>query len=288
MLSLSQIASFVALVDAGSFQKAAEQLGCSQPHVSQQLKKLESQLGIHLVARTGGGPRLTRDGQGFVPHARALLASAARAEQRIRDREFVIAASSNIGVYLAPSLIASFIETHKVRQGFQLRIGTNREALDRAQCGEADIALTEWSEDAQGFDWMPWRRERLVAIVSRHHPFATHARIAKAALLGQPIIGGEPGTGTGRILRNLFGDSMRDLKIGLELGSTAAVKEAVKANLGISIVLESCVREERTSGSLKVLEIEEADIYKSLYALLPKEAPAVSLSRAFVTHIAQV
>jgi len=287
MLSLSQIESFIALVDAGSFQRAAEQLGCSQPHISQQIKKLEAQLGVHLVSRTGGGPRLTRDGHAFLPNARSLLLSASRAEQGIRERDFVIAASSNIGVYLLPPLIASFAEAHRLRQRMQIRIGTNREALDRARSGEADVALTEWSEELHGFDWMPWRREKLVAIVSQRHPFAAQTRVKKAALLTQHFIGGEPGTGTGRVLRTLFGESMSSLKIGLELGSTAAVKEAVKANLGISIVLESSVREERSSGSLKVLEIEEADIYKSLYAVLPREVPANSLSRAFVAHIAQ-
>lgn len=285
MLNLSQIQSFVALADAGSFQEAAERLQCSQPHISQQMRRLEEQLGVRLVMRNRARSVLTRDGEAFLPHARSLLQSATRVEEKLRGRSLVIAASSNIGVFLTPPLISSFSAERNPKPEIRLQIATNRAAIDQALSGEADIALTEWSEEIQGFEWLPWRREKLVAIVSPRHPFATRARVSKAALLNETFIGGEPGTGTGRVLRTLFGAAADKLKIGLDLGSTAAVKEAVKANLGISIVLESSVREDRAYGSLRVVEIEEADIFKTLYALLPRETPDTSLARAFAEYI---
>jgi DNA-binding transcriptional LysR family regulator len=285
MLSLSQVETFLTVVDCGSFQLAATRLNCTQPSISQQLRRLEEQLGVQLITRNRARSTLTRDGEAFLPHARSLVQSAGRAEERLRSRRLVIAACGNIGVYLAPRLISEFITSRENAPELRLEIGTNRKAIDTALSGEADIALTEWSEPQQGFEWSAWHREKLVVITSPKNPLARRRRIRKLDILDHTLIGGEPGTGTGRILRELFGEAFGQIKIGLEVGSTAAVKEAVKANLGISIVLAGTVHEDRAFGSLHVLEFEEADVYKSYHALLPREPPASAHARAFLAHI---
>lgn len=285
MLSLSQVETFLTVVDSGSFQLAANRLNCTQPSISQQLRRLEEQLGVQLITRNRARSTLTKDGEAFLPHARSLVQSAGRAEERLKSRKLAIAACSNIGVYLAPRLISEFIASRENAPALRLDIGTNRKVIDAALSGEADIALTEWSEPQQGFEWSTWRREKLVVIASPSNPLARRHRISKFDVLGYTFIGGEPGTGTGRILRELFGEAFSQIKIGMEVGSTAAVKEAVKANLGISIVLAGTVHEDRAFGSLHVLEFEEADVYKTYYALLPRETPDSGLARAFLAHI---
>lgn len=287
MLSMSQLESFLAVVDAGSFQLAAERLNCSQPSISQQLRRLEEGLGVRLVARNRLRSTLTRDGAAFLPHARSLLSSAARAHERLKGRALVVAASSNIGVYLAPRLVKSFAD-HAGDPPMRLKIGTNRACIDSTLSGEADVALTELHEEHAGHEWHPWRREKLVVIVAPDHPLAAKQRVTKGQLLSHAMIGGEPGTGTGRILRDFFGAEFVKLRIGMELGSTAAVKEAVKANLGISIVLAYSVAEDIAFGSLVALEFDEADIFKSLYAMHSQELPSSSAARAFCAHIRDV
>ncbi|MDX3969532.1 MAG: LysR family transcriptional regulator [Bradyrhizobium sp.] len=285
MLNLSQVQSFLAVVDEGSFQTAAERLDYSQPTISLQVRKLEEFLGVQLIARNKSRSILTRDGEMFLPHARALVASAGRARDRLRQRRFTVAASSNIGVYLAPRLLTGFNTVHADDAKIALKIGTNRETIDSLLSGEADVALTEWSEPHGNVRWHAWRREKLVVIVSPDHPLASERRVPRQRLLDFPMLGGETGTGTGRIIRDFLGKDADRLMKGMQLGSTAAVKEAVKANLGISIVLAYSVSEDVAFGSLVSIELEDAEFYKSLQVGLQAEVPETSLAHAFVAFL---
>src|SRR5262245_51206599 len=100
MLSLSQVQVFVAIVDAGSFQEAAKQLGLAQPTVSQQLRRLEDALGAALVTRSHARSEPTAAGRRLLPHARGLLRAAARAADAVMPRSLAIGASGNVGTYL--------------------------------------------------------------------------------------------------------------------------------------------------------------------------------------------
>ena len=287
MFNLAQVQTFLAIVDEGGIQSAAERLSCSQPTVSQQLRKLEEFLGVPLVVRNRTRALPTRHGELFLPQARSLVATSGRARDVIEERQLVVWASGNVGVFLAPRAIAGF-EKQRGREGsVDVMIGTNRQAVDALLSGEADLIMTEWSEDQASVEWHSWRREKLVVIASPEHPLAQRTRIRKEELLEFPIIGGEPGSGTGRILRTLFGNDLDKLKIRRQLGSTAAVKEAVKANLGLSIVLAYAIADEMKFGTLVAIEFEEADIFKSLFLGLSKDSPHSSLPRLFSTFCMQ-
>ena len=265
MLVLSQVQTFLAIIDEGSIQSAATRLSCSQPTVSQQLRKLEEFFGVPLVVRNRGHSAPTREGELFLPHARSLLATAERARELIEERHLVVAASGNVGVFLAPRLVAGF-ERQLGREGIvDLRIGANRRAIDALLSGEADVIMTEWAEDHASVEWLRWRREKLVVIVAPNHPLAQRGCISKKE----------------RLLGSLFGKDVEKLRIERQLGSTAAVKEAVKANLGVSIVLACSVTEDMAFGSLVAIDIEEADIFKNLFLGVSGESPETSLSRQF-------
>ena len=281
MLVLSQVQTFLAIIDEGSIQSAAIHLSCSQPTVSQQLRKLEEFFGVSLIVRNRRHSAPTREGELFLPHARSLLATAERARELSEGRRLVVAVSGNVGVFVAPRLIAGF-ERQLGRDGaVDLQIGTNRRAIDTLLSGEADVIMTEWVEDHASVEWQRWRREKLVVIVAPDHPLAQRGCIRKKELLEYPMMGGEPGTGTGHLLKILFGTDVKKLRMERQLGSTAAVKEAVKANLGVSIVLACSVAEDVAFGSLVAIDIEEADIFKNFYLGVSGESPETSLSRKF-------
>jgi DNA-binding transcriptional LysR family regulator len=127
----------------------------------------------------------------------------------------------------------------------------------------------EWWDDRPGFNAGVWRREKLVVIVPPEHPWAARKSVDKAMLLREPMIGGEPGTGTARLLHQTFGANASFLKVGLQLGSTEAVKQAVRAGLGISITLESAVRDEVRAGTLRALDIAKTPLTKPLFSIFP-------------------
>lgn len=286
MLSLSQVQTFLAVLDEGSIQQAAQRLSYSQPAVSQQLRKLEEYLGAALIVRNRGQSTPTQAGQLFIPQARSLIATAERSRAIIENRRLSLAASGNIGVYLAPRIVADFESKKSDIKPVDLTITTNRNAIDALLSGVVDVAMSEWREDQPGIEWLNWRREKLVVIAPANHPLARRSRVDKNELFAYTMIGGESGTGTGRLLRNLFGQDIDKLRVERQLGSTAAVKEAVKAGLGISIVLSYTVSNEIAAGSLIAIDIEEADIFKNLYLGISVECPPSSLTRAFVHHCA--
>lgn len=283
MLNLSQVQAFLAVIENGGFQGAAHALGLAQPTVSHQLRKLEEALGAQLVVRARNGSQPTRDGTAFLPYARGLVRTAARALSAVGGRSLAIGASGNIGTYLLPSPLHRFAT--ETGAAFDLVLGTNPETAGRLESGEVDMAVMEWWDGRPGFQAMPWRREPMVVIVSPRHPWAQRRQIAKALLLDQPLIGGEPGTGTGQLLQKAFGRNAPRLRVTMQLGSTAAVKEAVKAGLGISLVLAGAAADDVKAGTLAALRLHDADLTKELVVVLPEDTPPSAPAARFAAAL---
>ncbi len=104
------------------------------------------------------------------------------------------------------------------------------------------------------FEHRLWRVEPLVLIVSPDHALAEAGCIERDRLVDLPMLGGEPGSGTGRLLTEYFGE-LGVPRSGMQLGSTEAVKQAVRAGLGVSLVMASAVQDEVRSGALVALPI---------------------------------
>jgi DNA-binding transcriptional LysR family regulator len=251
-ISLDRLESFIAAAECGGITAAARRLGRSQPTVSQHLQRLETQLDRQLVTRGPGGLTLTAEGRRLLPLARGLLSL---------DRQFAasddqapplrLGACSNIGIYLLPDLLMDLR-----RQGQpmpRVAIASNPEIARQLADGEVDVALMEWWDDQAGFTSQIWRREPVVAILPLDHPLAPRKTVTLAALRREKLLGGEGGTGTGRLLRTYLRVG-KPLDVAMNLGSTEAVKRAVAAGLGVSLVLQLSVAE-HLAGPARVLAV---------------------------------
>lgn len=285
MLNLVLVQAFVAVAEEGGFHAGARRLDRSQPTVSQQVRKLEAALGRRLIARGRAGCALTEDGRMLLPYARSLLAVVARARGALNDRRLAVAAASNIGIYILPPLLRRFSDGGWAPAPVQLAIDSNPAVAERLVHGEADAAVMEWWDGRPGFEARPWRREPLCVIVPPNHPWAALDAIDRTRLLDEPMIGGEPGTGTGRILARVFGDQARRLPIAQSLGSTEAVKQAVKAGLGISLTMAAAVEAEVGAGTLVALPLRDAPMVKELYVVVPEDLPPTAPAARFAAHL---
>ncbi len=284
MLNLRHVESLLAVLSAGSFRAAARQLGRPQPTLTQHIQKLESELAVRLLTRTAGGCSPTAEGLTFLPYARALMRTQARALVALSTGRLALGASGNIGVYLLQPVIARFAS-----HGYPLpevTIAPNPEIAEMLHRGEIDLAMMEWWDHRPGFTAVRWRSEELVVVVSPTHPWAERSCIEAAELAGQPIIGGEPGTGTGRILAKELGEVGRQLTITLTLGSTEAVKNAVQAELGISILLAGSVAREVEAGRLCAVNLRGVELRKDLFAIHPDDLPRGSPAHPFAQLLA--
>jgi len=284
MLNLTWVRTFVALVEAESFQGAARRLQLAQPTVSAQLRKLEEQLGVLLLRRGRVRCEPTAAAARFLPYARSLLRLSDSAIGAVKDGLTRVGASSNIGIYMLPPYIRGFLDGRDPRC-FDMVIDSNPAIARKLEDGEIEVALMEWWDDREGFEAHLWRREPVVLIAPPSHPLASRSSIERDELLELDLLGGEPGSGTGRLLQTYFGGGAKGPRVSLQLGSTEAVKQAVKAGLGVSLVLRSTVMDEVRHGRLNVIPIADPPLAKDLFVIWRRSGVRHLAPPSFVRHL---
>ena len=283
-LNLDHLQTLLALIESDSFSAAGDRIGMTQSTVSQHLSQLEEKLGTTLIVRGQRGCRPTAAALRLMPFVRSLL----RIEERLLDSagatRLHFGACSNIGIYLLPALLRDF--ARKGGEPPALSIGSNPEMVRGLETAAIDAALLEWWDERDGFDWQPWCTEPLVVIVAPGHPLSAASTISRAELGAMTLIGGEDGTGTGRLLRGYFGDEPLP-NVTMRLGSTEAVKRAVEAGLGASLVLACAVEQEVGAGRLCAIPMRDAPLQKSLRLVwrndLPQDHPLLGYLAAMAT-----
>ena len=283
MLNLVWLKSFVAVLDHNGFQAAARQLDIAQPTLSQHLQKLENQLGVLLVHRGRSG--------WSQPAALTLLPLPSCPGWRSRRDLPLAEARSRWGELQYWDLYAQpYIRRYKelgVGPEVDVVLDSNPTIARHLSDGELDVAIMEWWHDLPGFHAQAWRNEPVVLIVPPGHPLARRTDIDRDTLSNMALIGGEPGTGTGRLLATYFGEHGPFPTVSMQLGSTEAVKQAVKVGLGASLVLESSVREEVQNGSLVAIPVSEPGLSKELMVIYPSSLDKHRPVYSFVGHLCE-
>lgn len=280
MPSISHLRSLIAIADAGTFSGAARALGIAQSTVSQHVARLEHTLGARLIDRDGV-VRLTATGTYVCRQARGI--------RRLHDRilatrtrpVLAIGVSSNIGTYLLDPVMRRLGQVDGTH-AMHMRVASNPAIADALEVGEIDIGLMEWWDGRPGFQARKWRDEELVVIVPRHHRWSDRDSVRPEDLADVPLLGGESGSGTGRLLREYLASRGVEPRVGLTLGNTEAVKRAVINGLGISIVLAGTVADEVRRGELHALPLARGGVRKALQIIHPEELADEPGTDAFV------
>lgn len=286
MKNLERVETFLAVATHGGFRSAAKHTGLSQPAVTQHVKQLEQSLNVNLVNRNNAGSTLTPEGKAFLPYAENLIRTSDRAIALFKKDSVVIGSSSNTGIYLLQPYLKAYkdVSPHKL----EVNIGTNTVIADKLQNFEIDVAIMEWRDSRPGFISTIWRTEDLVVIVPPHHPWSGMRSIPRDWIIGQKLLGGEAGSGTRRLLQDHFGESANTIGVSMQLGSTEAVKHAVQAGLGISLVMAASVVNEARSGLLYAIPIEGDPVRKTLFVIHRDnglhDAPALQFTNFLLNH----
>ncbi|MDO9457527.1 LysR family transcriptional regulator [Nocardioides sp.] len=190
-MELRQVRYFLAVVDTGTVTAAAEQLTIAQSAVSQQVARLERDLGVALFDRSRRTLRLTAAGERFVPAARALLASARAARAAVVDEQD--RPSLRIGItagldHRTPALA----ESHRV-ESVSL---PHADRLAQIADGLLDAAVVHGDRVPADLAAFPVGDDPLVVVVSDDHPLAGRAEVDVAALRPHPLLLAEGALGT--------------------------------------------------------------------------------------------
>jgi DNA-binding transcriptional LysR family regulator len=292
-INLNQLRVFNAICDELNMTSAARRLHISQPAVSKQLAELEQSLGTVLVDRLPRGLKLTAAGEVLARHAKRVFQAEQAAELELGQLlglhagKLAIGASTTIGGYLVPTIIADFHRDHP-EVGVELQIDNTHAITEAVLSGELDVGLTEGLWPAEGTDEQVFAHDEMVVIVGGIHPLAKSHRLQLAQLATQPWISREHGSGTREVIEAAFAERGVQLRPTMSLGSTEAIKRAVAHGLGFALVSRVTVELELSVGSLVAPSVEGLHIRRALHLVTPRgkqpSAAASEFVRRLLTH----
>jgi DNA-binding transcriptional LysR family regulator len=270
-VTLRQLEIFEAVARHASITRAAEELHLTQPAVSMQVKQLEHQVGLPLVEQIGRRLQLTPAGAELREHGQRIgeqLADLQAAMDALRGLErgvLRIAVVSTANYFLPPRL-ARYGEQHPgVR--VQLQVGNRDAVLGALAANEADLAITGQPPDDADVVAEHFMDNPLVVIASPQHPLTPRARVSLAALAAQTLLVREPGSGTRAAMERHFAAHGVVWRAGSELGTNEAIKQAVRAGLGLGVVSAQTVELEVETARLVVLKVDSFPIVRRWYVL---------------------
>jgi DNA-binding transcriptional LysR family regulator len=272
-LNLHLLRLFATVVQTGSFSRAADILSISQPAISKGVRDFELQVGCRLLDRTRKGVRPTREGQALARHAETLFAAERAAEDELRSLRSLdsgslrVGASTTIATYMIAEYLGIF---HRAYPGIDLHIVTanTRDIADLMVRHEIEIALVEGPVEDDNLISEPWRADVMSLIAGPLHRFASSKSPVDCGELEQEIlIVREPGSGSREVVTQALAAQRIEPRRTLEIGSTEAIKQAVAAGVGVSIVSTVAVDDQIRLGRLKVIPLRDLRIERMLWQL---------------------
>src|SRR5262245_37859100 len=289
-LDLHKLEIFYWVAELKNFSQAAEHLSLRQPTVSAHVQELEKALGGKLLYRIPGKVSLTPLGQLLAEKARTLLAfkrETVAAVEQFQGKligELWVGGSNIPGEYLLPRKLGAFIKRHPEVKPV-LRIGDSAGIVEEVLEGKVEIGFVGFkNQDARlSFDKI-WQDE-MVLTVPKNHPWSRRKSVRLIDLRSQNFISREQGSGTLDSFRHLLArhrQSAHDLlKVAMQLGSTAAVKEALISGFGVSILSRTSIRRELADGILVEIPIRGLRLKRDFYEVCYKRRPLSPVSQAF-------
>lgn len=261
-LTLRQLQVFLAVARSGSTAAAGPLLALSQSAASAALKELESSLGASLFERTGGRLVLNDCGRSLLPRAQLLIDSAQSIESGFTSLDgsliyhLRIGASTTIGNYVMPTLLADFRRTHPLGK-VDTMIGNTEDVGHAVAALEVDLGLIEGPCHDRQLRVTPWMSDELVVVCSPTHALAKgrgRRKVGVALLRDAEWLLREPGSGTREAVDNALLPHLHHLESSIQLGSAEAIKLAASKGLGLACLSRRVVHDFVAARRLVILD----------------------------------
>ena len=254
-ITLRQLQIFLAVAQSGSTTAAADMIALSQSAASAALNELEHLLAVQLFDRVGKRLLLNDSGRLLLPQARHMLDAANTIEQQFLKPdqagvELHIGASTTIGSYLLPAMVAAYRRQHP-----QLRIralvANTADIVAAVSNFEVDAGLIEGPCHADDVEVEPWITDELIVVAAPGHALAAAGKMPTLQALGRADwLLREPGSGTREAVEHALLPYLHHLPSACEFGNSEAIKRATAEGLGISCLSRAVVADLLESGRL--------------------------------------
>ncbi|MFC6651399.1 selenium metabolism-associated LysR family transcriptional regulator [Paenibacillus rhizoplanae] len=274
-MNFHQLHIFYTVSERGSFSAAAQTLHMTQPAVTMQIQALEDYFGTKLFDRSTKKIILTEAGLTLMPFAVRSMQLMRETDQAMSafthmlEGRLMLGASLTIGEYVLPRLLGPFGKEYP-NISIMMKVMNTSQIMDEIHKHQLNFGLIEAPVSHPDMVIEPVMGDELKLIVPGEHPLAVQAEVTLAQALAYPFVLRERGSGTRRVMEEQLEANGLDpaaMQIVMELGSTGAVKSAVEAGLGITIISTSSVKHEVALGLLKIVNLTDASFKRQFYAI---------------------
>ncbi|MGW8426581.1 LysR family transcriptional regulator [Peribacillus simplex] len=271
-MKLENLKMFCLVVDEGSISQAARLSFLSQPAVTRQIHQLENYYNTLLFDREEGRLRVTEAGKLLYPFAKAIVNDFNHSKEVIQqstgkyNANLIVGASLTIGEYLLPSLLGRF-KKQQPEIKVTLTIKNTPRVLEDLSNDVIDLALVEGLVENSDFIVEKFAEDELILVCPSDHPWKDRKEIQLEELGNERMIWRESISGTRLIVENMLREHgvLEKIESYMEIGSTQAIKSAVEAGLGISILPRLTVARELEQGFLREVGISRIDMTRNLW-----------------------
>ena len=293
-MDLRRLEVFCKLMQTRSFSKTGQELELTQPTVSGHIKTLEQQIGLQLFDRHRRLVRPTSAAMVLYDYAQRILdltSEAGFALERFRGRisgDLKLGGSTIPGTYILPGIIGRF---HNVYPDTRIRLalGDTNQICDQVAKGDLELGVVGAAGSRPELTYDSIVEDEMVLIMPPGHPWAEIGRTVKIKELAMaPFVIREEGSGTRTAgLKALAQKNLplEELNIVAEMGSTEAVRQAVKADLGVSIISWVAAADDVKSGLLAMAKVRGLDLKRQFYLATNPKRTRSPVCGAFLEYL---
>ena len=287
-MDLRQLRYFTAIVEQGSFSKAAVKLRVAQPALSQHLRHMEDELGVALLHRGTRGVQPTEAGERLLMKARIILAEFAELRDSVRGEAAAPAGEVRIGLpgTVSEQFSVPLIEATQERfPDVRIRIAEAMSGfvLDWLRKGEVDLAVIYSTSDPKGLGIHHVLTEEL-CLFGVPALTVLQTQPGKAVTLGEAagldLILPGPGHGLRDQIDEAAADINANVHAAVEIESYAQIKRLAERGLGYGILPRMAVRAQEKAGIFHTWPIEQPSLYRKVYLAYSTERPMTAAARA--------
>lgn len=287
MIETKQLRIFRTIVEVGSFTGAGEQLGISQPAISQQVRALEEELGVQVLVRVGKSTRPTPAGEVLLHAARQVLDKLDETQRLLGEHRRGRAGVVRVGLpeppcnYLLPAVLAD-LKTRLPKIDVRVTSGHTAATLARLGNGEIDVALIPLPADTGRMRVVDAGRDELVAIVPPGHAWSTLPYVTARDFDAQPVVVYDRASQITELTLGFLLDEGVFPRIAVEIDQLEALKDLVRSGVGAAVVPAWSARRELADGTLASVRLGPTGLVRSWGLVHPDVHPPPATVRALV------
>jgi DNA-binding transcriptional LysR family regulator len=289
-MDLRRLEVFVKVAELGSFSRAAEALFLTQPTVSEHVQALEQEVGVPLLDRLGRGALPTPAGELLLGYARRILRLTQEARQAIdqfqgrMSGELIVGGSTIPGEYVLPALIGQFKGKYP-DISISLRVGSSRQVSEWVEQGHVEIGVVGARPPSRALQSRELMADEMVLVVSADHPWTARKSVTLKDVMQEALILRERGSGSREALERALAHAGLDLtafRVAGEMGSTQAVKQAVRAGVGIALISKRAVEDECRARLLWCVKVRDLSVTRAFHLVTHRDRTRSPLAQAFL------